>query len=158
AADIRAPTPSAAAERAVPDRREVLQELEGYRARMEAILSRRIEASEDEVEDLRARMHPRRLERRIHERMQRLADHDDLLRRAALSRVQREHSRLARVRADLEGRDPLAILERGYCIVESGGRIVKDTEDLSPGERMVLRMRDGRCRAIVEEIIHDRDV
>ncbi len=158
AADIRAPTPSAAAERAVPDRREVLQELEGYRARMEAILSRRIEASEDEVEDLRARMHPRRLERRIHERMQRLADHEDLLRRVALSRVQREHSRLARVRADLEGRDPLAILERGYCIVESGGRIVKDTEDLSPGERMVLRMRDGRCRAIVEEIIHDRDV
>ena len=158
AADIRAPTPSAAAERAVPDRREVLQELEGYRARMEAILSRRIEASEGEVEDLRARMHPRRLERRIHERMQRLADHEDLLRRVALSRVQREHSRLARVRADLEGRDPLAILERGYCIVESGGRIVKDTEDLSPGERMVLRMRDGRCRAIVEEIIHDRDV
>ena len=158
AADLRAPTPSAAAERAVPDRQEVLQELRGYEKRMEALLSHRIEALGREVGDLRARMHPRRLERRVHERMQRLAEHEELLRRAALSRVRQERSRLAEVRADLEGKDPLAILDRGYCIVESDGKIVKNAGDLSPGERAVLRMKGGQCRAIVEEITYDKDI
>ena len=158
AADLRAPTPSAAAERAVPDRQEVLRDLAGYEERMGALLSHRIDAAGREVEDLRARMHPRRLTRRIHERMQRLAEHEELLRRSALSRVQRERSALAEVRASLAGKNPLAILKRGYCIAESGGRIVKSAGDLSPGEHVVLRMKDGRCRAVVEDITHDKDV
>jgi len=158
AADLRAPTPSAAAERAVPDRLELLRDLAGQRDRMETLLIRRLDAAGREVEDLRARMHPRRLTRRINERMQRLAEHEELLRRAALSRVQRERSALAEVRARLEGKDPLAILERGYCIVESEGSIVRSAGDLSPGDRVVLRMKDGRCRAVVEEVDHDRDV
>lgn len=158
ASDLRAPTPSVAAERAVPDRQEVQQELSGYMTRMEALISRRIKVFESDIEDLRRSMHPRRLERRINERMQRLAEHEDILRRAALSRVQREHSRLAEVRATLSGRNPLAVLERGFCIVESAGRIARDLEDLSPGDRVVLCMRSGRCAVIVEEVIHDEDI
>jgi len=158
AADLRAPTPSAAAERAVPDRREILRDLAGHKERMGALLCHRLDAAGREVEDLRARMHPRRLTRRINERMQRLAEHEDLLRRATLSRVQRERSALAEARARLEGRDPLAILERGYCIVESEGNIVRSAGDLGRGDRVVLRMKDGRCRAIVEGVDYDEDV
>jgi exodeoxyribonuclease VII large subunit len=158
AADLRAPTPSAAAERAVPDRVEVLRELSGHRERMGALLLHRLAAAGSEVEDLRARMHPRRLERRVHERMQRLAEHEDLLRRSALARVQRKRSALAEVRADLAGKNPLAILDRGYCIVESGGEIARSAGDLSPGDRVVLRMKDGRCRAVIEEITYDEDL
>ena len=158
AADLRAPTPSAAAERAVPDRVEVLRELSGHRERMGALLLHRLAAAGSEVEDLRARMHPRRLARRVHERMQRLAEHEDLLRRSALAQVQRKRSALAEVRADLAGKNPLAILDRGYCIVESGGEIARSAGDLSPGDRVVLRMKDGRCRAVVEDITYDRDV
>ena len=158
AADLRAPTPSAAAERAVPDRVEVLRELSGHRERMGALLLHRLAAAGSEVEDLRARMHPRRLERRVHERMQRLAEHEDLLRRSALARVQRKRSALVEVRADLLGRNPLAILDRGYCIVESGGEIARSAGDLSPGDRVVLRMKDGRCRAVIEEITYDEDL
>ena len=158
AADLRAPTPSAAAERAVPDRVEVLRELSGHRERMGALLLHRLAAAGSEVEDLRARMHPRRLERRVHERMQRLAEHEDLLRRSALARVQRKRSALAEVRADLLGRNPLAVLDRGYGIVESGGRVVRSARDLRPGDRVVLRMKDGRCRAVIEEITYDEDL
>ena len=158
AADLRAPTPSAAAERAVPDRAEVLRELSGNRERMGALLLHRLAAAGSEVEDLRARMHPRRLERRVHERMQRLAEHEDLLRRSALARVQRKRSALAEVRADLLGRNPLAVLDRGYGIVESGGRAVRSARDLRPGDRVVLRMKDGRCRAVIEEITYDEDL
>ncbi len=158
AADLRAPTPSAAAERAVPERREVLQELRGYEERMGALLLHRLAASQSEVEDLRGRMHPRRLVRRIHERMQRLVEHEELLRRAALARVQRERSALAEIRANIVGKNPLAILDRGYCIVESGGRVVRSAGNLRPEDRVVLRMRDGRCRAVVEEITYDRDL
>ena len=158
AADLRAPTPSAAAERAVPDRAEVLRELSGHRERMGALLLHRLAARGSEVEDLRARMHPRRLERRVHERMQRLAEHADLLRRSALARVQRDRSALAEVRADLLGRNPLAALDRGYGIVESEGRVVRSARDLHPGDRVVLLMKDGRCRAVIEEITYDEDL
>jgi len=158
AADLRAPTPSAAAERAVPERREVLRELAGFEERMQALLRSRLAASQNEVEDLRGRMHPRRLARRINERMQRLAEHEELLRRAALARVQRERSALAEARANLEGKNPLAILDRGYCIVEAGGRIARSVGDLGPGDHVVLKMKDGRAKAVVEETSYDRDV
>ncbi|MDN5339248.1 MAG: exodeoxyribonuclease large subunit [Euryarchaeota archaeon] len=158
AADLRAPTPSAAAERAVPERREVLRELAGLEERMRALLLHRLTAARDEVEDLRERMHPRRLARRINERMQRLAEHEDLLRRAAAARVQRERAALAEVRASLEGKNPLAILERGYCIVEADGRVVKNAASLSPGECVTIKMVDGRVSAVVEEITYDKDI
>ncbi|HQC33833.1 MAG TPA: exodeoxyribonuclease VII large subunit, partial [Methanoculleus sp.] len=158
AADLPAPTPSAAAERAVPDRVDLLREVAGHRERMRALLSHRIAAAENEVDDLRARMHPRRLERRVHERMQRLVEHADLLRRAALARVQRERAALAEARAELLGRDPLAALDRGYCIVGSGRRVMRSARDLHPGDRVMLLMKDGRCRAVIEEVTYDEDV
>lgn len=158
AADLRAPTPSAAAERAVPERREVLGELSGYEERMRSLLLHRLAASGSEVEDLAGRMHPRRLTRRIHERMQRLVEHEDLLRRAALARVQRDRFALAEVRAHIVGKNPLAILDRGYCIVESGGSVVRSAGELHPEDRVVLLMKDGRCSAVVEETTYDRDL
>lgn len=158
AADLRAPTPSAAAERAVPDRGEVLREVYGHHERMRALLLHRLAAATNEVEELRERMHPRRLTRRLHERMQRLAEHEDLLRRAAAARLQRDRAALAQVHADLAGRNPLAVLDRGYSIVESGGKVARSVHDLRPGDRVVLRMKDGECRAIVEETTYDGDV
>ncbi len=158
AADIRAPTPSAAAEHAVPERREVLRELAGFEERMRSLLIHRVAAAAGEVEDLRERIHPRRLSRRINERMQRLAEHEELLRRAAAGRVQRERAALAEVRASLGGQNPLAILERGYCIVEADGRIARSAASLSPGERLTIRMMDGRANAVVEEITYDEDL
>jgi exodeoxyribonuclease VII large subunit len=158
AADLRAPTPSAAAERSVPDRREVLQEVRGYEERLRSLLLHRVTAAEREIDDLRERMHPRRLGRKIHERMQQLADHEELLRRASSARVQRERFALAEVGARLDGKNPLAILHRGYCIAEKEARIVKAIDDLSPGNRIVLRLRDGRCTAIVEKIDHDETI
>lgn len=158
AADLRAPTPSAAAEHAVPERREVLRELAGFEERMRSLLLHRVVAAASEVEDLRARMHPRRLSRRINERMQRLAEHEELLRRAAAGRVQRERSALAEVQASLSGQNPLAILERGYCIVEADGRIARSAASLAPGERVTIRMMDGRAVAVVEEITYDEDL
>ena len=158
AADLPAPTPSAAAERAVPDRVDLLREVAGHRERMRALLSHRIAAAENEVDDLRARMHPRRLERRVHERMQRLVEHADLLRRAALARVQRERAALSEARAELLGRDPLAPLDRGYCIVGSGRRVMRSARDLHPGDPVMLLMKDGRCRAVIEEVTYDEDV
>lgn len=158
AADLRAPTPSAAAERAVPDRQEVLREVYGYQERMQSLLLHRVRAAGEEVGDLRERMHPRRLARRVNERMQCLAEHDDLLRRAAAAALERKRAALAEVRADLAGRNPLAVLDRGYCIVESNGKAVRSIGDLRAGERVVLRLKDGEGRAVVEETRYDRDV
>ncbi len=158
AADLRAPTPSAAAERVVPDRRDLLQEVRGYRDQMRSLLLQRLNSVEREVGELRMRMHPRRLARRIDERMQQLADRKGDLRRAAAARVRRDRLRLAEVRAQLEGKNPLAILDRGYCIAEKNGRVVKTARELSPGDRITLRMKGGRSGAVVEWMNRDEEV
>ena len=157
AADLRAPTPSAAAERAVPERQEVLRELLGYEERMLSLVQHRLAAAQNDVDDLRERMHPRRLARRVHERMQRLAEMEERLERAAFGRLQRERSVLAELRTRLDAQNPLSVLERGYSIIEADGRVVRSARDLRPGARVALRMKDGRANAVVEEITYDRD-
>jgi len=158
AADLRAPTPSAAAERAVPERQEVLRELRGYEERMRSLVQQRLERAQSDVDDLRERMHPRRLARRVHERMQRLAEHQERLEKAALARLQRERSVLTELSTRLEAQNPLAVLDRGYCIIESDGRIARSARDLRAGEHVALRMKDGRANAVVEDITYDRDL
>jgi exodeoxyribonuclease VII large subunit len=157
AADLRAPTPSAAAERAVPERQEVLRELLGYEERMLSLVQHRLAAAQNDVDDLRERMHPRRLARRVHERMQRLAEMEERLERAAFGRLQRERTVLAELRTRLDAQNPLSVLERGYSIIEADGRVVRSARDLRPGARVALRMMDGRANAVVEEITYDRD-
>ncbi len=155
AADVRAPTPSAAAERAVPDRKELLQETEGIAGRMQSHLMRRLAEKRREVEDLRARMHPARLGRRINERMQRLAEQEEHLQRAVTVRIQRDRLHLAELRARIEGRSHMAILQQGYCIAAKNGRVVSSVRDIAPGDRIVLCMQGGRSRVIVEDLDYD---
>ncbi|RXE57246.1 exodeoxyribonuclease VII large subunit [Methanoculleus taiwanensis] len=155
AADVRAPTPSGAAERAVPDRQELLKEAEGLAGRMQSHLLRRLAEKRREVEDLRARMHPARLGRRINERMQRLTEQEEHLRRAVTVRMERNRLHLAELRARIESRSHVAILRQGYCIAAKDGRVVRSVRELAPEDRITLCMQDGRSRVIVEDLDYD---
>jgi len=62
------------------------------------------------------------------------------------------------MRTALEGRNPLAVLARGYCVAEKGGNIVKGTGMLAEKDRLRLRFHDGSSQVIVERIGHDGNI
>lgn len=158
AADIRAPTPSAAAELVVPDRNTLLLQLSELRGLMGSALLGRLARAKEEIAGLRDRLRPRRFAQKIGERQQYVADLSDRLLRALATRLERERLLLAEMKAALEGRNPLAVLARGYCVAEKDGIVVKNTGMLAEKDRLRLRFYEGSSRVIVERVDHDGNV
>jgi len=154
-ADVRAPTPSAAAEVVVPDRQALITWLREQRCRLDMTLRGRVAWAREEVTGLRDRLRPQRFARKIAERKQDTAEFADRLERAAGTRIERERLLLSGMRTSLEGRSPLGVLARGYCVAEKDGKILKNTRTLSPDDRLKLRFYDGSSQVIVERVDHD---
>ena len=110
------------------------------------------------LEDLKLRLQPKRIQRRINENREEIAEHEEDLNRAILARIERGRSELGRLRALLEGRSPLTILSRGYCIAERDGKVVRSAKNLTAGDRIRLRMSGGGAKARIEEVYHEQEV
>ena len=158
AADRRAPTPSAAAELVVPDKAELAREISGGLDRMRNSLEKKVQAAALILEDLRLRLQPRRILRRINENREEIAEREEDLNQAIRARIERGRSELARLMALLEGRSPLTILSRGYCIAERDGKVIRSARSLNTGDRIKLRMAGGGAKARIEEVYHDKEV
>jgi exodeoxyribonuclease VII large subunit len=152
AADIRAPTPSAAAELVVPDRNELLFRLQEQKIRLGAALQGRVAWAREEIQGLRDRLRPIKFARKIEERRQYTADIAERLQRAGSTRIEREQLLLAGMKTALEGRNPLAVLARGYCVAEKNGKLVKSTGMIAKDDRLNLRFCDGTGKVIVERV------
>ena len=147
-ADMRAPTPSAAAELVTPDGRAWWQDLEDKKTGLLNRITNLLGYHDREVTHLRARLrHP---ERHLKESRNRL---DGLARQLRLLENQlraRRQSRLAVAAEKLNTLSPLATLERGYAIVlTADGQVVTDEGQLAPGDEMTARLKAGEVRARV---------
>ncbi|MFA5348063.1 MAG: exodeoxyribonuclease VII large subunit [Methanoregula sp.] len=154
AADLRAATPSAAAELVVPDRKILIARLKDLKNVMSSIMQTRIGREKGEITDLLDRLRPLRFARKLEEKKQNIADLSDRLERAFATRLERERLLLAGMKTALEGRNPLAVLSRGYCMAEKAGKIVKSVTDLDKGDRINIRFHDGRSDMTVERVEH----
>ncbi|HYC31531.1 MAG TPA: exodeoxyribonuclease VII large subunit [Gemmatimonadales bacterium] len=128
-ADVRAATPSNAAEQAVADRSEVLRRIAGLASRLAAGLTARTRVAEE-----------------------RLARTADRLVAGVEEPIRRERHLAERLAAQLDALSPLRILERGYAVpVDGEGKVLKRRADFVPGEPFRLRVADGDVPARVEE-------
>ena len=158
AADVRAPTPSAAAELVVQDRSALRETLFEFRKKLGSSLVGKLDRAAREISDLRSRVAPARMERRLAERRQDCAGITERLVRAFVTRTGRERLVLAELQARITGRDPLALLRRGYCIIERAGRTIRSAREISAGDILLVRMKDGRLEVLVRGIIHDKEL
>ena len=120
-ADVRAPTPSAAAELVSPDMTELIDDIRQLRNRLDAAMTQRLTGARDEVSHLNRRLALCSPERRIRRDRQYI---DDLIRRATIMlerRIALAHAHLDGVRGRLQALSPLATLDRGYAVVQSTG-------------------------------------
>jgi exodeoxyribonuclease VII large subunit len=155
AADVRAPTPSAAAELVVPDRQDLQEWLIHLRSRMAAALDTRVERARETTCDLRDRLRPQRLIRRIGERRQGIADLADRLEREFSARIGQERYLLSELKGFLEAGNPKQILKRGYCVVEKNGKVMKRVAGIVKDDRLSVRFIDGKSFVSVERVEHD---
>lgn len=155
AADMRAPTPSAAAELVVPDRNVLGLMLQELRVRMDTALLGRVAWAKEETTGLRDRLRPQRFLRRLDERKTAIADLADRLERGISGRLERDRLLLAELRAALVGRSPRAVLARGYCVAEKEGRVVRGAKNIEKGDRLKLRFYKGNSDVTVEHVDHD---
>jgi exodeoxyribonuclease VII large subunit len=158
AADLRAPTPSAAAELIVPERVQLQEIQKKYRHQMINALVIRIEHGYEEIHHLQERLHPKRFVRKIGEHKQDLSDSAERMLRSLSTRLDRERLMLAELRAVLNGKNPLQLLSTGYCVAEKDNRIIRSVTGIATGDRLMLRFIDGNSDVRVEDVTYDKKV
>ena len=150
AADLRAPTPSAAAELAVDDFAQVMHILDNYRERFRRDMRERIEYQKVRLEQYKLRLKYLSPESRLRDNRQILADYDDALRSAMKNKLQQYRHRLGIYLERYQGMSPLAKLNQGYSFVaDQDGRGITSVEQVKSGDRVEISVTDGVIRAEV---------
>ncbi len=150
-ADLRAPTPSAAAELVARSRLELEGHLDHLAQRLAGQMQGRLELLAERVQGLTRRLRSPRQQLLLWR--QRHADLARRLDRAMVRRQQEAEGRLATLAGQLDLLSPLRTLERGYAIVfaEKTGKAVLDAGTLAIGDQVQLRFSIGRATATVDE-------
>ncbi len=151
-ADLRAPTPTAAAELATPDRADLKMVLIDRQRHLARNLQERSGLLRWNLADLANRLNRNSPQSQIQHDRQRL---DELTYRAGSSlahRLQLQVEKLSGMDRRLNALNPLAILKRGYAVVEqSDGRLIRHTSQVAPGDQVTIRVSDGEFKAEVQD-------
>ena len=155
AADLRAATPSNAAELAVPDQREVRAGLEQIQARLEHAMGRRLAGYRQALDRLSRSRSMTEPAAYFQNKRLLLDYHSRRLSHGAERCLSGQRERLGRLASALDAMSPLKVLGRGYAIPRrEDGRVLTSAGDAAAGDRLLLRLSDGtlRCRVEAREI------
>ena len=150
-ADLRAPTPSAAAELAVADIRELLERMRGYQQQFENIFRHRMEEYYRRLAELKSRVQRVSPETQLLEKRMHLAELSNGLEQAMQNKLSdRKHSLNLYIER-LHGLSPLLKLQQGYSYTEGpNGKAVTGIDEVTEGERLRIHVTDGVYTAVVE--------
>lgn len=149
AADLRAPTPSAAAECVVPVRDEMLNKIEIMRRQMQESARNAVAERQNALKLAQIKLSANHPSLTIRRQEERLAQRMDALLRAAEHQIQNRQTRLETQTAALELLSPYAALKRGYAIVQNAGRAISKAGGLCVGDEVTVRFADGVIHAEV---------
>lgn len=149
-ADLRAPTPSAAAELAVDDYRSLLEQFSEYGRRLNRAMESRMELLRTRLSHYRTRLGYLSPENQIREKQMRVAQLQDSMSRAMEERLKEERYRLSLYAQKLDGLSPLKKLQQGFSYVENGqGKAIISIRQVEPGQELKIQVTDGTIEAQV---------
>ena len=150
AADVRAPTPSVAAELLVPDREDLRRRIAGFLARLQRQQLQQLRQATQRADRAQLRLNAQRPGARIELLCRRQADATRRLSAAIARRLADDTRHLRSLARSLETVSPLATVARGYAIVQhEDGRVVRSTTQAAPGDRVEARLADGTLKLTV---------
>ncbi|MBE6662435.1 MAG: exodeoxyribonuclease VII large subunit [Ruminococcaceae bacterium] len=156
-ADKRAPTPSAAAELAVPDRMELKKNLLLYGNKLSSALLQRLESSRRSLKYLSEAGVLSGADAITRSRRMNLIYLADKADAAILRKTTEKNAELSRLAAKLEALSPLAVMTRGYGIAQTAeGRVIRSVGDVKKEDAVTLRVRDGKIDVKVIETHKER--
>ncbi len=153
AADLRAPTPTGAAERATPDRSELAGGLAQTARRLARAVETRIGQYRHRLETAAGAYGLRRVPDRLRQGMQQLDDLQLRGERALRVGLDRRRERVRAMADRLTALDPRQVLARGYAVVRREGEVIRDADRLAIGERVELLLARGGAESEITRII-----
>lgn len=150
AADLRAPTPSAAAELAVPDTRNLLGRLAQLQAISRQAVAHRLQTEQKRLTALRERRCLSTPLFYVEGQSMRLDYATRAFANAAQMQMTKADRRLVSLSGKLDALSPLKVLSRGYAIPQHDGEVVKSVTAVAPGDALELRMSDGTLHCTVQ--------
>ena len=157
-ADVRASTPSNAAEIAVPDQVELRRLLRDRQARMESSETARLETLRQRLTELAGKRVMRDQMAYVQDQRMELVHLQKRLGDLASALLARKHQRFAALAASLDAMSPLKVLGRGYAMARSAdGTILKSWKDVAPGDAVQVTLGEGGFTATVVEPIKEVD-
>ena len=146
-ADLRAPTPSAAAELAVLDIYEVKQKINTYQNRLKMALTKKLEIMKLRYDKCMSSSVFREPTRRIQENYIKIDSYVKQLENVINKIKEKNKNKYIELVSKLDTLSPLKTLTRGYSIIEKNGKIVKSVTDLQPEDEISIRLKDGEKQA-----------
>lgn len=151
-ADLRAPTPSAAAELAVFDYRQFEEQLLAYYEALGRTMRQKTEYFRFHTDQYRLRLKLHDPQGQLRQQNQRLADLEEGLREAMKKKIMEARHRLALAGGRLHGLSPLEKISKGFgFITDEENRRIEHAADVKPGDMIIIRISDGRLTARVTE-------
>lgn len=152
-ADLRAPTPSAAAELAVYDYRTVNMQIEAYQRRMDQLFFQKLETARLYIEKYQTRMKYLSPENRLRENRKYAVDLEETItRRMEQILTDRKH-KVALLSERIDGVSPLKKLSQGYAYVQDArGKALTDAGQVKSGDEIRIHLLNGQLQASVTEV------
>ena len=148
-ADLRAPTPSAAAELAVPDIYEITQKIASFQNRLRLSLNKKLEIMKLRYEKCMSSAVFKDPTRMISDYYLKVDSQIKRLEKVIENKKQTEKEKYVKLVSKLDALSPLKTLTRGYSIIESDNKIVKSVNDLHKSQNVEIRLVDGKKEAQV---------
>ncbi len=150
ASDLRAPTPTAAAEMATPDRNELRQTLDERGQALERAAGNRLQTRQWALRELQSGLLRQSPRERLRRERQRTAEQSRRLNTSIQHRIRLQREQTGAFRARLGALNPLAILQRGYAVVsDRQGRIIRSVAGVQKDDPIQARLHEGTLEAIV---------
>lgn len=148
-ADVRASTPSAAAELAVPDRQELMSYYFKQKQYISAMLDRKIKTAQLRLENQQRRISASSPKLKAEQLEKQLSAKSEKLTRFMNIYISDKENKLIAAKGKLDGLNPLNVLNRGYAIAEKNEKIITSSKQLKDGDDFTVILSDGKINAKV---------
>ena len=146
-ADLRAPTPSAAAELAVPDIYEIKQKINTYQNRLRLTLIKKVEIMKLRYEKCMSSRVFKEPLRNVNDNYIKIDTYIKRLENIIKNKQKEEKTKYIELVSKLDALSPLKTLTRGYSIAEQNNKIIKSVKEINAGDKIDIRFVDGKRKA-----------
>ncbi|MDO4731384.1 MAG: exodeoxyribonuclease VII large subunit [Clostridia bacterium] len=148
-ADLRAPTPSAAAEVSVPDFKEIYLTLDNIKKSLDSLIKQKLNFEFSEVDRLSKTMEKFSYENKIATKIESIKLYQSLLYKSVQDIVLKKVSLLDKLSSQLKALNPVTMLSLGYAVVsDESGKQIKKAKDVNKGQHLNIKMEDGYIECI----------